>query len=266
MFKKFSIIILGLSLILITSAPLYAVDTIETFDPGASDFEFYAGFEGIGLDKYQKGISTEIALGYGLIENFSAIVGVAASSNEYFNNGEAELGLGIFGTPLDTDHFDLDLKLNAAIGGTGLTNFSLTPGLELNFDLKPDMALWGMYLIIDESLSGRDESVEDDPTTPNVDESNEKYVFAPVTVVAIGTYYTIAEKHQLLLQFDSEILNNPASGEDTFILGGIALGYNVVLNDYIELINEVSFDIPQSGEDFSAGINIGIVVSLPDKF
>jgi len=248
---------------------LFAADTLETFDPGASDVEFFGGFEGIGLDKYQKGLSMEIVYGYGLIENFSASVALSAGSNEYFGDGSAALSFGIFGTPLDTDHFDLDLMLNASVEGAGLADFSIAPGLELNFDLKPDQALWGIYLIIEEVLAG-EKTTEDDPTTAAIDET--AFTFKPVTALTLGTYLTVKDGHQLFLQFDSEILNNPEGTEKTFHVGNLALGYNVMLNDNIELVNEVAFALPQNfdppeeDKDFSVAITVGIVVTLPDKF
>jgi len=222
---------IALTLLLGFTSIATAVDTLETFDPGASDFEFYAGFSGIGLAKYEKGINTEILYGYGLIENFSATVTASFESNEYFGNGNAALGFGICGTPVDTDHFDLDLILNAAIEGGGLSDFSLIPALEMNFDLKPDQELWGMFLIFEQTLASSDESVADDPAT-TADESKEKFVFRPVSAITLGTYLTIAKDHQLLLQFDVEIPNNPEATKKDYTIGGIALGYNVVLQHY----------------------------------
>ena len=83
---------------------------------------------------------------------------------------------GIFGTPVDSDHFDLDLFLDASFSPD---EFGLTPALELNFDLAPDLEVWGVYIRVEEGFSGRDESTEDDPATVAVDESETKFVLAP---------------------------------------------------------------------------------------
>lgn len=242
------------------SLPLSAADTTETFDVGATDFELYLGFDGIGLEKYQRSLSGEAVMGFGFTEGFSGLVSVAGSSNEYFGDGGGEISFGIFGTPLDTDHVDLDLFLSA---GFSADEFGLAPGLELNFDYAPDLAAWGVYLRVEEALAGRDESVEDDPATAGVDESVTDFAFAPVTAITLGAYWTVADGHQLLVEYDMSIANNPADGEDALDIGGVALGYNVALSDCVEMINQVYLDIPGDGEDMSAGVMTGIIVTLP---
>ena len=237
-----------------------AADTCETFDLGATDFEFYLGYDGIALEKYEGVVSGEVVLGYGFMDGFSGYLAAAGAANEYFTKGSSGLAFGIFGTVVDTDHFDLDLFLH---GGFAADEFGLTPALELNFDLEPDLALWGMYLRVEQALAGRDESTEDDPATADVDESSARYVFASSTGLTVGSYYTVAENHQLLLEYDMSFAHNPTAGEDTMEIGGVALGYNVMLTDSIEMINQVTFDIPRSGEDFAVGVSTGIIVTMP---
>ncbi len=259
---------------------VYAADTTETFDPGASDFEFYAGVDGIGKGKYEKTVSAEALLGYGLMERFSGYLAAGGEANERFGDGAGWVGLGIFGTPVDTDHFDLDLMLDA---GFGASDFSLAPSLELNIDLDPEMRTWGMYVRVSENFMGRDETPDAEPgeidcesvydtqsggrtivCAQQPDETADpKFELAPVTGVTVGTYYTISEKHQLLLEYDMAFANNPAKDEEDTEIGGVALGYNVVLSDSIEMINQLFFDIPQDGEDFSLGISLGIVATMP---
>ena len=236
----------------------YAADTTETFDVGATDFEFCLGFDGLGLDKYEKTVSGEALLGYGFMDGFSGYLAASGESNEYFGDGGG-LSFGVFGTPLDTEHIDLDLFLDA---GVGSDEFGVTPALELNFDRAPDLELWGVYLRVEEGLAGRDESVDDDPTTA-ADESETKFVLAPATGLTFGTYWTVAPEHQLLLEYDMSLANNPGDDEDTLEIGGVALGYNVVLSESIELINQVYFDLPQSEEDFAFGFGFGIIVTMP---
>ncbi len=238
----------------------YAVDTTETYDVGATDYEFYLDFSGIGLDKYEKTISATAVLGYGFMERFSGHVSVFGESNEYFGDGGGGVLMGFFGTPVDSDHFDLDLHLDAAYSAD---EFGLTPSLEMNFDLLPDLEKWGVYIRAEEGLAGRDESTEDDPVTA-ADESRADFAFAPSTGLTAGTYWTVAPDHQLLLEYDMSFANNPADGEDTVGIGGVALGYNVVLHESVEMINQLFFDIPQSGEDFSVGISVGIIMTMPE--
>jgi hypothetical protein len=44
--------------------PAQAADTVETWDVGATDVDFYLGFDGMGLDRYERTLSGEIMLGY----------------------------------------------------------------------------------------------------------------------------------------------------------------------------------------------------------
>jgi len=253
--------LIGLSISILLTAPLaHAADTVETWTVGATDFEFYAGFDGIGLGQHEKTVFAEAVIGFGLMDRFSGYLSVSGAANEYFADGGGDVSLGIFGTPVDTDHFDLDLFLGA---GFAQGEFSLTPALEMNFDLAPDLAKWGIYLRAQQALTGRDESKEDDPQTEDVDESKTKYAFAPSTILTAGTYWTVAEGHQLLLEYDMALANNPEKDEEILEIGGVAIGYNVMLTDSIEMINQVFFDIPGNGEKFSAGVSTGIVVTLP---
>lgn len=260
MFKKSACLMFTALVSMMGAAGVHAADTTETFDIGATDFEFYLGFDGIGLEKCEKTISAETVVGYGFMDAFSSYLALAGESNEYFSEGSGGVDFAIFGTPVDTDHFDLDLVLGA---GYGVDEFGVTPALELNFDLAPELAVWGIYLRIEETLAGRDESVEDDPTTPNTDESKRHFAFAPTTGLVLGGYWTLIENHQLLFECDMGIADNPADDEDRMEIGGVALGYNVALNDTVELINQVSLDIPQSGEDFAVGISTGLIITMP---
>jgi len=237
-----------------------AADTTEAFDIGATDFEFYLGYDGFGLSKYEGAISAEAVLGYGFTKNFSGCVAVGGESNEYFGDGSGSVAFGLFYTAFDSDHFDLDFMLG---GSAASQEFALTPGLELNFDIAPDLAVWGLYVRAEEELASRDESIEDDKATATIDESATKFVFAPATALTIGTYWTVAEGHQLLLEYDMTFANNPVKAERTIEYGAVALGYNVGLSDSIEMINQLAFDIPQSGDEFSVGINIGLIITMP---
>ncbi len=244
--------------LLFASTSSYAADTTETFDIGATDFEFYLGFDGIGLGEYEKSISAEGVAGYGLVENLSAYLAISGAGNEYFSNGEWGLAIGFFGTPLDSEHVDIDLFLEA---GISQDDFSLIPALELNFDLDNDQSSWGLYFVVSEVLSGREKTSK--TTQTEDDDSSTEYEFAPMTELTAGTYWTVGEGHQLLLEYDMGFAHNPSEDERDIEIGAVALGYNVVLNDAIEMINQVTFDIPQEDEEFSIGISMGIIVTLP---
>jgi len=247
-------------LFLIGSGRARAADTTETYDVGATDFELYLGFDGVGRGEYEKTISGETVVGFGFIDRFSGYLTVAGESNEHFGQGSGAVSFGVFGTPVDTDHIDLDLFLDV---GFGPDEFGITPALEINFDLAPDLAVWGVYLRVDEVFTGRDESTHDDPATLDVNESKPRFAFAPQTGLTAGTYWTMVPGHQLLLEYGMGILHHPAEGERTLDIGGVALGYNVKVVDAIELISQVALDIPQGDEPFSVGFMIGLIVTMP---
>ena len=241
---------LGVVLVFVPSAR--GADTVNTWDEGATNVEFYLGADGIGLGKYPKTIYSDIMLGYGLIKRFSAYWGTMLEANEYFAAGSASLYTGLFGTPLDTDHFDLDLFFDVSGGGLGFSEFKLNPALELNFDLDPDMRNWGMYLRAGVPICGRD-LIPDEDAEP-------AHGAAAYIECTIGTYCTIADRHQVLIEYDMAFRPTPGEEEHDIEIGCIALGYNVLLHEAIEMINQVLFDIPQNDEYFSVGLMVGFAV------
>lgn len=244
----------ALALALMAASPARAANTIQNFDEGASYFEGHISFDGIGLDQYQMQFGVQGILGFGITTSVSAYIGVTGAANELFGAGTLTGNLGLFWTPLDTDHLDLDLLLDV---GAGTAGFTLSPGLELNLDIKPERALAGLYIVLWESFTGRDLSTQDNPLTPK-DETASEFELAPSTSLSLGTYLTVAEVHQLHLVFDMTFRHNAASGEIANEVGGVALGYNIMVTDEIELINQVYLNIPQGSESFSAGLSLGV--------
>jgi len=245
----------ALVLALVAAPPARAANTIQNFDEGASYFEGHLAFDGIGLSDLEMQWTVQGILGFGITDSISAYIGVTGTANEVFGAGTLTGNLGVFWNPLDTDHVDLDLLLDI---GAGTRGFTLSPGIELNLDIKPERALTGLYIVMWESFTGRDESVKDNPATPYKDEAVSKFTLAPSTSLSLGTYLTLAERHQLHVVFDMTFRHNAASTEKANDVGGIALGYNIMLTDQIELINQVYLDIPQDSESFSVGLSVGV--------
>ncbi len=257
--------------LLLLCADAHAANTRETWSDGAFQFEHYIHFDGIGLGKHEKTIGSDMVFGYGLMEKFSGFAVFSGSADEYFGDGSAAMTIGIAGNPVNTDHVDLDLVLTGSMSAGA---YNITPGLELNFDLKPNLELWGVYLIIEEVLTGTNTEKGLDCTATRNAQTNAtdvactqsetvQPVFSPKTNFLIGTYWTVAKGHQLLVDFKSTIHNNPQSGANTFEIGAVSLGYNVMVADTVELINGISVDIPQSGEKVNLGISIGFQFGIP---
>jgi len=241
-----------------------AADTTETYGLGASDFELYLGLDGVGLGKNEKTVWGRTLLGFGIVERFSGYITMSAEGNERLSAGTGGAAFGVFGTPVDTDHFDLDLFLGA---GFGDGEMSVKPALELNLDARPDLALCGLYLRAEEALTGRDDSIADNPDTVDVNESRERNAFAATTVLTVGGYFTIAEIHQILLEYDMAFHHGgddlPEGGPEVVERGGVALGYNVRVTKSIELLTQVSVDVPNDGGDLAAGFLVGLIATMP---
>ena len=168
-------------------------------------------------------------------------------------HGNGEISLGLFGTPLDTNHVDLDLFLDLRLGGDGFSELQIAPALELNLDLRPERELWGIFLNVAAPIY-REISGEQEATSADVVVSIE---------ATLGTYLTLARRHQLLLDLELAFHPLASPGELSVELGSVGLGYNVALCDAIELIIEARFDLPQGDEDFSVGLMTGFIATIP---
>jgi hypothetical protein len=232
----------------------HAADTVETWDVGASNVDFYAGFDGIGPESANRAIYSDIMLGYGIINRLSAYLGTTLQGNESFGDGQKSIYLGVYGTPVDTDHLDLDLFLNVSVGGAVLSEVQLAPSIELNFDLDPERRSWGAYLRIGMPVYSRSRASD----TTDAVEHNPAFS----AVVNPGIYLSITENHQILLEYDMSF-HKWSAAEHPVDVGGVALGYNVKLSESIELINQVYLDIPHPGEPVAVGLMTGFIATLP---
>ena len=245
-----------------------AADTVETFDAGAADFELYAGADGLGLPPGERRVFGEVLLGFGVIDRVSLYLRGVGAADEQLGAPNGEIGAGLFGTPLDGDHVDVDVLLDFGWGAEALV---ATPGFELNLDGDPDQASFGTYLRGEEALTSRivepDDAVAGDTTNAGPDAAAERrsHELAAETTLTLGTYCTVVDGHQILVEADGTILNRePASDEHLFDFGGVALGYNVTVHEAIELVNQVFIGIPTyEGDVVSAGLSVGLIATVP---
>ena len=230
---------------------VYAADSIEAFDKGASDFEFYMGYDGLGLNRTDGAIFGESALGYGVTDTFGGHVGFLLEGNGYFNSAAKAVNLGVYKILVDTDHTDFDLFLDFEVSDDGALSFC--PSFEWNLDYEPDLAAWGFYLRGGLVISGED--------TEEGDTTKEKTSFNIEGTA--GVYYTISDSHQLLVEFDIAVPTDVPEGEENIEIGGIALGYNVSIHESVEFISQISLDLPQNEEDLAIGISLGLLATVP---
>lgn len=222
----------------------WAADTWEQYDPGFSSFELYAGFEGLGAEREDRGPYLSPLLGIGLVDGLSAVLTVDMAAAEDLSEATVGLGAMLFGTPLDSDVVDLDLFLRIGWDGPAPSALTVAPSVELNIDGDPAMETWGLYLRGGVAISGAEGGGD-----PGV-----------VADGLIGAWGVAAPGHMLLLEVFGTV---EPGAERVADLGGVRLGYDVELGESVELINEVTLDIPLEGEPFAAGLMLGLIVALP---
>lgn len=235
--------------------PARASDTTETFDPGATDIELYATADGLGRAAAERAFSADLVLGYGVMERLSAYLGTTLLGDGTLGSGAAQPFLGVYGTPLETDHIDIDLFLGLAVADGSL---HVAPAFELNLDSDPTLLGWGLYLRGGVDLSNR--------RLPAHTHDGEQLLsgLAWSADATLGAYWTVHERHQLLLELDAAFQLAPGPDERAAELGGVALGYNVGVHEAIELITQVWLDLPQEpAEPPALAATAGFIATIP---
>jgi hypothetical protein len=227
----------------------HAADTLEVWDAGSGNFEMYSGFGGLGAATADQSIGSSMLLGWGVARRFSAYVGTALAADGNFDQTETELNLGAFGTVLDSDHLDLDVGLDMVAYGPGMTDMAVVPAFELNLDRAPDLAAFGSYLRGAARIAGRD--IGGREIRRHVDFN-----------LTFGSYLTVSPTRQLVLEYDLTFHDHPEPGTPDIEKGCLALGYNVLLSDRLELISEARLDIPQGDETTDLGLMLGVITAL----
>jgi hypothetical protein len=226
-----------------------AADTLETWDAGAGNFEMYSGFEGVGAETLDQGLSSSLLVGWGVADRFSSYLGTSIATDGYFSSAETELDLGAFGTLYNSDHLDFDLGLNMTVSGPGMEQAAFVPAFELNLDHSPDLATYGFYTRGAAVINGGDPG--DEELRRHVDWN-----------FSFGSYYTLSPRQQVLLEYDITIHDEPEPGIPDIPRGAVALGYNALLNEDLELISEFRLDVPQGDEDYQVGFMLGVIATL----
>lgn len=244
--------------------PASSADTIETWDAGSGDIDFYLTMDGMGEDAASQGVAGDMLLGWGVADRLSAYLAVSLMADGYLDGGGTEMGVGLFGTPIDTDHVDLDLQLDICAGGSGLTDLCLGPAVELNLDAAPDLSAWGAYIRAGLAVSGR--GAPGDAPMAKAAAQGEAAVGPTRLVdglVTFGGYLSLDRWRQILIEYDLAWLDEPEPGEPALEHSGVAFGYNQVVSDRLEFISQARFEVPQNGQAGSLGFTIGLIASLP---
>lgn len=235
--------------------PARAADTTETWDEGAFNVEWFLGYDGIGHPGVGDRVTTtEFMVGYGIRDDLGLYVPLAIETDGAFGSPLGSVAIGLFGTPVDTRFFDLDLFLEVGTGGAGLREWGVLPYVELNFDGHPERLSWGFFVQAGMPIHGRPEGT--DGPAAGFDISG-----------LLGAYWRPHPDHELVLEFDALLhplhARHPTRYARLAEVCGLALGYNVVLNDTAEILAQVSADIPQGGERWAFGATLGVILTLP---
>lgn len=249
-----------------------AADTLEQYDPGFSDFDLYLMYTGAGRAEPDRGWAALTLVGIGITDWLSGELMLEGEANERLSEASGAFSFGAFATPVDTDHFDLDIGFHVIVGGLGAgkpdppaghdqADFFFAPFLEINLDTDPDMNGFGAWLWLESDIGGRDDSTLDARGNEIRD-----FTVTAETLLLVGAYYRFLERHQVVLAYDMAFDHNAPAGERTFLNGGPSLGYNLmVVPDRLELITEVRFDIPQGGEGLGTDLLVGFIATFPPK-
>ncbi|HNS96940.1 MAG TPA: hypothetical protein PLJ27_15155 [Polyangiaceae bacterium] len=226
-----------------------AADTSETFAVGVTDVEWYSGVDRVEGGAKDRTVFADMMLGIGLLHRLSAYTGVVMQGTGAFTEGQSSQYMGLLGTPLDTDHCDLDLQLDVSSGGPS-QQFELRPAFELNVDGDPQMRSWGVYVRAPFPVYGRKMGNGRTHATFHLE-------------LTVGAYAHLIDGHQVLIEGDAACHPEPEQGEQRYEMGGVALGYNVEVSDALELISQLYFDVPQAHESVSTGVMLGLIGTLP---
>ena len=237
-------------LLTILTRPADAADTLETWNTGAGNFELYSAVDGVGETVADQAVAGAMVMGWGVANRFSAYLATVMSADGYLTGAETQINLGAFGTPVDTDHFDIDLLLDMRVEGSGMNEAVIMPAVELNLDRAPDLAAYGLYFRGSAEIAGRETELG----------QPERHVDLGLT---LGTYFSLSQRHQLLLQYDATVHDNPGPETRKFEHGAVALGYNALLGDNLELITETKVGIVQGDGQGAVGFMVGFIATLP---
>ncbi len=242
-----------LTLLAVSTFPIraLAVDTVEPFAPGASDFELYAGCEGLGQGLSALSFTEDAVLGYGLTERLSASLNGWVASDRRHRVEAQGMSAGLYGTVLDSPMLDLDLFLAWGMVDDTAARTEFVTGFELNLDSSRS----GLFFTAFETLSARATASRDGVT------ANTRRTW--LTELGLGGYLDIAEAHQLLMLLDSSLEHVPEPGGSVTDAVGLAFGYNVMVNDSIELISELGADVPTGDLPLAFAASTGLLATLP---
>jgi hypothetical protein len=245
----------GLAAVLLAlPAIAQGADTIEVWEPGAYGVEMHLGVTHSHHHGGKPELTNEFLVGRGMNARLSTYVGACVTPEA--GSSAWDLCMGLMGNLLDRDHFDIDVVLDASIGGEAWDSYGLLPLVEFNFDRDPQMGSWGLYLRTRLPLwQVRTADAEGGRTWSRGFDLG----------LNPGAYWTLSDRHQLLIEYDIayEVSRNDPRATDQ---GRFALGLGTVVDERFEIVSRIEIAVPEQDEspDLSFGFGlIGTLVGTP---
>lgn len=87
--------------------------------------------------------------------------------------------------------------------------------------------------------------------------------FSASLATTLGAYVTLGGRHQFLFEVEAAAALVAAEATRAVDVGGVSLGYNVLLAENLEFLNTVFLDVPQAGEAPAVGVTTGFILGVP---
>ncbi len=220
--------------------PAQALDTWETYDPRSGGVDVGLG-GGLALGSADVGPAIESSaggwvVGYVGLEPFT-VYGWTEMTG-YGDATELGGGAGLFGNPVDTGAFDLDLGFQLYLFDG---SFAPYPWVEFNLDFKPDMELAGLFVRAE--------------LAPWITPGAPPELAMELYLVAGG--YIAIDDDQLLL--GSRGLADLSA--EPSLAHALVAGWNPGIGDWGELVTEVEVGLPEAkGEPVAVSASLQLSV------
>lgn len=240
--KKISALIATAALCLIANNA-FAGDTSELLDNGQIEVSPSFGVGNI-TDGVKPNVFAGLTVGYGVTEYMTLSANLGWNSFEALAGNNANVGFDALFTPLDTEHFDIDVhfSVSTSIIAGGLV---VNPGFEFNYDTSNDMDGFGAYIRLELPIHSEYDMNQDVNTDFDLE-------------VLAGLYFYVVPDHQLVVEGGITTSNLASKIADAALDGGfVSIGWNYAITDSFELLTECAIDIPKGGDGTSAAFTIG---------
>ncbi len=262
-FSKVCLVMLASAGVLFGSAVnAFAGDTNEAPDKDTFELDPL-----LTLDNLHDGkpcFSSELYAAFGIMDGFSIGAGIGFGTEEGMAGGSVAFNINTLYTPVDTDHFDMDIMLNFDYDLS--EGYYLTPSFEFNFDSDDDQSFIGGYAVVGLPIHGgiNEEELEDQILSGEPDE--DKLATSDVDLsIDLGMYFTVTDDVQLFIQGGFTVENLAENcGDREIVPNPLSIGVNAGITDNFELITELGFYVPaiDSGDKTAAYLSVGGVFGM----